>query len=161
MIWHVALKLNEVSAQGRDYPWTRPEGCLQCGRFRVWGHGFVGRYFEGYEHQVLLRCYRCPGCGCVMTPRPIGYFRRIRSPVGSIWSQLAHRLFTQRWLGSPPGASRMRHWLKNLRRHALAWLGWAGDKRLLAAFVRLVKESVVPVGRAIQTDKRAGVSPPQ
>ena len=161
MIWQVAVELNEVFAQQRTYPWQRPKECLRCRRLGVWGHGFVGRYFDGFDDPVLLRCYRCPDCGCVMTARPTGYFRRIRTAVASIRCELAHRLDTGRWLGSPACASGMRHWLSHLRRHALAWLGWTEEHGLLDAFDRLLAAGVVPVGRAIQTGNRIGDLPPQ
>jgi hypothetical protein len=154
MIWHVAVELNEVSALGRNYPWQRPKECLRCRRYGVWGDGFVRRYFDGFDAPVLLKCYRCPGCGCVITARPVGYFRRFRSTVASIRKELSHRLDNGRWLGSPPCASRMRHWLANLRRHALAWLGWTKEDGLLDAFDRLLEAGVVPVGRPIQPGNR-------
>lgn len=151
MIWHVAVELNEIAALGRAYAWPRPEPCLGCGRFKVWGHGFVERYFEELDGPVPLRCYRCPGCGCVVTPRPVGLFRRVRSAAACVRFHLAHRLDTGRW--SAPTArdtSRMRHWLTNLRRQALAWFGWTQEPGLLAAFDRLAGMGVVPIGRAIQ-----------
>jgi len=161
MIWHVAVELNEVAAQGRNYPWQRPEPCMACGRFRVWGHGFVHRYFDGFAQALLLKCYRCPGCGCVVTSRPKGYFPRIRSAVESIRLELHHRLERGQWLGSGPSGSRMRYWLRNLRRQALAWLGWGGETGPFAAFDRLLEMGIVPVGRAIQSENRLGRYPPQ
>jgi hypothetical protein len=65
--------------------------------------------------------------------------------VASIRDELGHRLATGRWRSSP--APRMRHWLRNLRRHALARLGWTGEHGLLAAFDRLLEAGVVAVGR--------------
>jgi len=144
MIWQVPVKLNEVFALGRNYPWQRPKGCLRCGSCRVWGHGFVGRYFDGFDERLLLRCYRCPGCRCVMTPRPMGYLRRVQAAVAWIRDELGHRLEHGRWRRSP--APRMRHWLRNVRRHALAWLGWTQMHGLLDAFDRLLAAGVVPVG---------------
>jgi hypothetical protein len=41
----------------------------------------------------------------------------------------------------------MRHWLRNVRRHALAWLGWTPPYELLDAFDRLLAAGVVAVGR--------------
>jgi len=164
MIWHVEVNLNEVVAFGREYPWQRPRECLRCKRFGVWGHGFVGRYFDGHEGQVLLRCFRCPGCGCVITPRPLGYFRRIRGSVSAIRRELEHRLERARWLPAStdsPSRPRLRHWLRHLRRQALAWLGWTEAAQLLAAFDRLLEAGVIPVGRAIQRGDEIGSSPPQ
>lgn len=149
MIWQVAVKLNEICVLGRDYPWPRPQGCLRCGSARVWGHGFVGRYFDGFDQALWLRCYRCPECRCVMTPRPMGYVRRVQATVAWIREELAHRLECGRWR-RPPG-SRMRHWLRNLRRHALAWRGWREGQRLLDAFDRLLAAGWVPVGRVPST----------
>ena len=160
MVWHVAVELNDVAAQGRDYPWKRPESCLRCRRFRVWGHGFVGRYFDGFAHAVLMKCFRCPGCGCVFTCRPEGYVRRIRSAVGSMRRELRHRLEQGRWL-SRGETSRKRHWLRNLRRQALAWLGWSDEDALVGAFDRLLEATVVAVGRTIQSENRFGGCPPQ
>jgi len=151
MIWQVAVELDEVFAQGRGFAWPRPPGCLRCGCYRVWGHGFVGRYFDGFVLPLLLRCYRCPGCGCVMTPRPAGYVRRIRAALASIRDELRARLETGRWRSQP--ASRMRHWLGHLRRQALAWLGWTHEQALLVGFERLLVAGVVAVGRPIQTDR--------
>jgi hypothetical protein len=54
----------------------------------------------------------------------------------------------------------MRHWLKNLRRQAMALFGLTGEDSLLAAFDRLVAGGVVAVGRAIQTAKRLPCDPP-
>ena len=156
MIWQVAVELNAVCALGRDYSWPRPKGCLRCGSCRVWGHGFVGRYFDGFAQALLLRCYRCPGCRCVMTPRPRGYVRRVHAAVAWIRDELGHRLESGRWRRSP--APRMRHWLRNLRRQALARLGWTQGHGLLDAFDRLLDEGVVPVG--IIPSKLATRTPP-
>jgi hypothetical protein len=78
--------------------------------------------------------------------------------VASIRDALSHRLNKGRWLSSPGCASRMRHWLANLRRQALAWLGWTGEHELLDAFDRLLEAGVVPVGRRIQSGNRDGCS---
>ena len=148
MIWQVTLELNAVFALGRDYAWPRPTSCLRCGSCRVWGHGFVGRYFDGFAGRVLLRCYRCPGCRCVMTPRPTGYVRRIQATVAWIRDELGHRLEHGRWRSSP--TARLRHWLHNLRRHALARWGWTEPHELVDAFDRLLAAGVVAVGRTIE-----------
>jgi hypothetical protein len=69
----------------------------------------------------------------------------VQAAVGCIREELAHRLECGRWR-RPPGA-RMRHWLCNLRRYALAWLGWREGQSLLDAFDRLLAAGRVPVGR--------------
>lgn len=159
MIWQLAMELNEVVALGREGRWPRPAECLGCGRGQVWGHGFVGRYFDGLAQRVLLRCYRCPGCRCVMTPRPAGFLRRVRTTVAAIRDELHHRLTGGQWPRAP--TPRRRHWLRNLRRQALAWVGWTADQGLLAAFDQLLAAGVVAVGRAMQTGKPPAPSSPQ
>ncbi|MEW6490456.1 MAG: hypothetical protein AB1578_21410 [Thermodesulfobacteriota bacterium] len=159
MIWQVAVELKEVAALGRAFAWPRPGRCLRCGSLRVWGHGLVGRYFDGFAQRLLLRCYRCAGCGCVMTPRPAGYVARVRARVAWIREELAHRVETGRWRSAP--AARMRHWLGNLRRQALARLGWTPEHALVAAFDRLLAAGVVAVSRAMGSDNRRGPLPPQ
>lgn len=164
MIWQVAVNLNEVVALGRDYPWQRPQACLRCNRFRVWGHGFVGRCFDGHDAQVLLRCFRCPGCGCVITLRPRGYFPRIQRAVSAIRQELGHRLERGRWppaTAASPSRPRLRHWLAHLRRQALAFWGWTEPGLLLAAFDRLLAAGAIPVGRAIQSAHGISPNPPQ
>ena len=81
MVIPVEAKLKQIVEQQRDYPWPRPEPCPRCQEPRVWGHGFVEAYFDQYACPVLLRRFRCPGCGCVMRLRPKGYFERFQASI--------------------------------------------------------------------------------
>jgi len=94
-----------------------------------------------------------------MTPRPVGYVRRVQAAVGWIREELEYRLERARWRSVP--TPRMRHWLRNLRRHALAWLGWTEPGGLLDAFDRLFAAGVVAVGRTIEIGNRSVALPPQ
>ena len=80
MIWAVPANLKQIHDQGRHYRWPRPESCPRCRNWRVWGHGYAERYFDGFAEALRVRCYRCPACGCVITLRPESHFPRIRSP---------------------------------------------------------------------------------
>lgn len=132
---------------GRKFPWPRPERCPRC-KGRIWGHGFVEAFFDGFNEPVWLRRYRCAHCRAVFRLRPKGYWRRFQAPISTIRSSLARRLRTARW---PPGLSRSRqgHWLRSLRRQVLAHLGLGWTQRLLEGFDRLCEMGKVPVSRSI------------
>lgn len=147
MIWAVAVDLKQIHDLGRDYPWPRPECCMRCRNWRVWGHGFVRRYFDGCADALLLRCYRCPLCGCVITARPASFFPRIRSSRQTILTHLHQRLCQGRWPPSPLTRPRLRHWLANLRRQVTARLTHGWDRGLWAGFQELLLRGQLPVAR--------------
>ena len=148
MILPVTANLKEIAKQGRSYPWIKPEVCLRCRSCALWGHGFVGAFFDGCSEALMLRRYRCPECGCVIKLKPKGYFRRFQATIEAIRFAIECRLRTGRW---PVGCScsRCRHWLRGLKRQALAHLGveWLGQ--LVWGFDRLIEMGKIPVSRAI------------
>lgn len=134
MIWFVPIDLKKIHEQGRMFSWPHPPGCLRCNNWQVWGHGYVERYFDGYAAALLIKCYRCPVCGCVIALRPQTHFIRIHSSKEIIRSHLLHRLETGRWPPSSLPRSRFRHWVSNLRRQVYAFLTAAWDQGLGAGF---------------------------
>jgi hypothetical protein len=76
MILFSAVKLKELFKKERKYPWQKPNSCPRCNTCRLRGHGFAAANFDGYQCSLLLKLYRCPDCGCVIRPRPKGYFYR-------------------------------------------------------------------------------------
>jgi hypothetical protein len=114
----------------------------------VWGHGYVGAFFDGLTDLLFLKRYRCPDCNCVIRYRPAGYFRRFQAPVKEIRSRIAHRLKKERWL---PGLSRSRqgHWLRGLKKQTAAHLENTWSRGLLEAFDRLLDLGRTPVSRSI------------
>lgn len=147
MICPVVADLKEIRDQGRCFPWPRPERCPRCRNWRVWGHGYVERYFDGFAESLPLKCYRCPGCGCVMTMRPASYFPRIRSSKKSILIHLFHRLGNGRWPPSPLPHSRLRQWLFNLRRRVHVFLTHTWARGLWAGLMELLYQGQIPVAR--------------
>jgi hypothetical protein len=145
MIYYVVAVLKEIFEQGRNYPWKRPASCLRCNHYKVWGHGFVMRYFEDFPSGLYLKCYRCPNCGCVITLRPDTHFSRIRSSKETIRSHLAHRLSEGCWPHSSLPRSCLRYWLNNLTRQTLARLTKRWSQGLMAAFDYLAARGFVPV----------------
>ena len=148
MIIHVFVNLNEIFEKGRDYLWKRPSVCPNCNRHKVWGHGFVEVWFDGFAAALCIRRYRCPDCKCVMRLRPFGFFSRFQAPVATIRSSVANRLREGKWL---PGISRTRqaHWFRALKRRVSAFFGSFSKMGLVAAFDRFVAEGVIPVSRSI------------
>ncbi len=86
--------IKEIFRIGRAYKFPRPPNCLKegCGSSRIWKHGFVYAYFEGYDTALCLRRYICADCGCVYTIRPFGYWPRHHVPVRIIFNRLCHRV---------------------------------------------------------------------
>jgi hypothetical protein len=148
MILPVTANLKKIEKQGRNYPWIRPEVCLRCRGCRLWGHGFVGAFFDGCAEALMLRRYRCPACGCVIKLKPEGYFRRFQARIEMIRFHIERRLETGRW---PMGFScpRCRHWLRALKRQAMAHLGIEWLMQLPQAFDRLIEMGCIPVSRTI------------
>ena len=148
LILFVAAQVKEIFDLGRDYPWPRPRLCPRCEGSRLWGHGFVEAFFDGFDESIVLRRYRCPVCDCVIRLRPAGYLSRFQASIESIHSRLSHRIRCGRW---PPGLCRQRqgHWLRALRRKAEAYLSKAWKGGLMEAFDELVLRGHNPVSRAI------------
>ena len=144
MILSVCPKLKDIHKQGRNFCWEKPDKCEQCGSARVWGHGFVTAYFDGYSDCIYLRRYRCPDCSCVFLMKPEGYFNRFHASIDVIYTCLKNRLTIGRW---PPfvGKSRQRHWLNALKKRAIAWFGMGKD--LMTAFKAFVTMGIIPVSR--------------
>ncbi|MCK4691752.1 MAG: hypothetical protein KAT20_08085, partial [Desulfuromonadales bacterium] len=117
----------------------------RCECPRVWGHGFVPRYFDGFPTCLYMKCYRCPNCGCVITARPATHFRHIRSSIETIRSHLRQRLIHGRWPPSPLSRSRLRHWLANLKRQVQAHLSCDWNLGLLTGFDELSSRGRIPV----------------
>lgn len=137
MIYFVSFLLNDIFVLGKDFPWERPCVCPRCGNYRLWGHGFVQRYFRGFPSCLFLKCYRCPSCRCVLTLRPDSHFPRIRTSKAVIREHIAHREEHCRWPRSDIIRSNLRYWWKNLIRRTAAFLDNRWDKGFAAAFDRL------------------------
>ena len=147
LILYVEASVKKIFHLGQKFPWPRPKQCIRCGG-RIWGHGFVLAYFDGFDEGLWLRRWRCPDCRAIYRVRPHGYFRRFQSSIYTIRSSISRRLKMGRW---PPDLPRGRggHWLRSLRRHVLAYLGFGWQGRLLEAFDRLWAMGKIPTTRAI------------
>ncbi len=86
------IDLEELKDSGKEFPWINPDSCPCCGGYRLWGHGFVLRYFHGYTAGLWLKRYRCPDCHTVHTLRPEKYSLGFQYPWKEIQSSLEQKL---------------------------------------------------------------------
>jgi hypothetical protein len=101
----MSASVAQIISQGKLYPWLRPERCLRCGGHRLWGHGYVPRYFDGFPEPTWVKRWRCPNCSSVHTCRPASHWRRFLAPISIILASLVAKLAGLRW---PQGESRQR-----------------------------------------------------
>jgi hypothetical protein len=97
LILPLSVTISEIQIQGKSYPWPRPATCPRCGSTRLWGHGFVSRYFDGITGQVWIKRWRCPDCGAVHTCRPQNFWRRFLAPIAIILRSLYGKREGQAW----------------------------------------------------------------
>ncbi len=114
MVIGVTLRLEDLFRQGKDFKWERPQACPKC-EGKLWGHGFVSRYFQGFPGVLWIQRYRCVGCKTVLVFRPLGFWPRLQSSIEAVFEILLARLRARRW---PRGVPRQRggHWLTGFLR---------------------------------------------
>lgn len=112
MIVAVRATIHEISNLGEFFKWPSCH-CEKCSR-KMWGHGFVGRYFDGIAGLVRIKRLICPVCGVVVTFRPQQFYSRFRSPILEIYHALETRLKTGFWPADDFRRQRGWYWLKKL-----------------------------------------------
>ena len=148
MILFVTIILKDVFDLGRNFDWPRPEKCPRCEYHKVWGHGFVSALFDEFDVPLLLKRYRCPDCGCVITLRPDSHFSRFQASIKTIRSSISRKINIKRWLPDV-STSRQRYWFNNLKKRVAAYLTGDWDKGLIAAFDHLSEINLMPVSSII------------
>lgn len=113
MLYYQQVDMEMLSQLGKEYEWERPPCCLKCHSTRVWGHGFVRRFFEGFAEALLFWRIRCEDCRCVMQVKPLGFLKWLQTPLQMILDALDTKIETTRW---PTWCPRQRggHWLRRL-----------------------------------------------
>jgi hypothetical protein len=143
--------IKEIFKHGRGYKFPRPSSCLKsgCGSSRIWKHGFVDAYFEGYDTALYLRRFICADCGSVYTLRPFGYWARHHVPVRIIFHKLCHRITHGIWDKSLFTRQRQCNWLRALKRNIKVYLGLSYEGEVLEGFYELLAVPIIPVIRLI------------
>jgi hypothetical protein len=93
----LSASLAELFSLGKLYTWPRPTSCPRCGSRRLWGHGYVRRYFDGLSEPLWIKRWRCPDCGGVHTCRPDSHWRRFLAPIAVIMASLVGKITGLRW----------------------------------------------------------------
>jgi hypothetical protein len=114
VVLHVAVDVKRLLELGKKYPWPRPGRCLSCKSRRIWGHGYVRRYFEGFPHPLWVRRLRCPECGTVYTLRPDLFYRGFQYSFMTILFSLMMKITNHRWLSCIPRQTQQ-YWYRGLR----------------------------------------------
>jgi hypothetical protein len=117
LVLHISVDVKQLYELGKKYPWPRPDRCLSCTSRRVWGHGYVPRYFEGYVQPLWVKRLRCPDCGTVYTLRPDLFYRGFRYAIATILSSLMMKIANHRWL-SHISRQAQHYWYRGLRLQA-------------------------------------------
>jgi len=148
MVIFFPVILKQLFYLGRKYPFPKPGKCPRCGGPRLWGHGYVEAFFDGFAQALFLKRYRCPDCGCVIRLRPSGYFRRFQSSIASIRSSIKQKVQSGHWLNEL-SRTRQRHWFRSLCKRIKVYLTDTWDLGIVAGFDDLLKKGQIPVSRAI------------
>ena len=121
MTYHACVDIFLLAIEGKKFKWQKPSSCPDCGHY-LWGHGFVGRYFDDFTDKLWIKRYRCPNCKNVITLTPMGHHKFFRFSLSHIFKTLIHRLSSYQW---PPWTTRQRagHWLQKLKRFCHARFG--------------------------------------
>jgi hypothetical protein len=148
MIINQEINLADIFSFGKKYNYVRPEQCPRCASPKILGHGYVSRYFDGYDFCLYLKRWICADCGCVISIRPLNYFARHHCIISTIFSTLDHRISTGFW-SRDSGITRQRggHWLRWLKINITIFLGNELVGKLIKAFQQLITLGQCPVFR--------------
>lgn len=98
LILYLSVDFTELQTHEKGYRWPRPKQCLRCKGNRIWGHGYVRRFFDGVADTLWMKRWRCPECGTVYTVRPFSHWRGFWADRETILSSLTVKESENRWL---------------------------------------------------------------
>jgi len=119
LILPLSVDMPALLNEGKHYPWPRPPRCPRCEGPRLWGHGYVPRYFDNLVQPVWVKRWRCPECRAVHTLRPETHWRRFWAPWALIVVSLRGKLEGQVWGPAFP-RQRQQYW----------WQGFLVQRRM-------------------------------
>jgi hypothetical protein len=110
MIISTTICLDTLYKLGKNYKWKKPKSCPRC-QNKLWGHGFVASYFDGFERCFYIKRYRCSCCNLVIRMRPVGYLKYFQHNIDFIFQALKYKINNYKW---PSWCSRQKggHWLR-------------------------------------------------
>jgi hypothetical protein len=114
LILYLSVDFTELQILGKGYRWKRPQRCFHCDGTRIWGHGYVERFFDEVPDRLWMKRWRCPECGTVYTVRPHTHWRGFWASQATILSSLVTKASDHRWL-SMVTRERQQYWWRGLR----------------------------------------------
>lgn len=149
LILHFAADVKRLVEEGKDFPWPRPERCPSCQSRRLWGHGYVRRYFEGFTFGLWMKRYRCPDCGAVHTLRPEGFYRGFHYSRLTILLSLLNKVLRNQWLRCLQRQTQQ-YWFRGLRFQASRYRNRKNIDRNI--FQRLISQNILLVTHSFQRE---------
>ncbi len=95
MITYCDAPIEEIKLKGKTFNWKRPS-CKNC-KSKVWGHGFVTRFFNSISSFLWIKRWRCPTCGTIYICRPKGYWSRYQESIDLVFKSLIFRVEHRTW----------------------------------------------------------------
>ena len=141
MVLYFKLSVKEIYEKGESYDWPRPKRCPKCGSGRLWGHGYVARYFEEYVETLWVKRYRCVECRAVHTLKPEGYWRRFRHRVATVLRSMKSKISKNRWVAGI-GRQSQQYWWRGLKRQR-ARVGKGFERISLSVLEHLLSEGIM------------------
>jgi rubredoxin len=126
LIVYLSVDCSEISTAEKAFVWPRPWKCPRCGGLRLWGHGYVARFFDGYRDALWMKRWRCPDCGAVHTARPTEYWRGFWATAKTIIECLRCKTDGLSW-SAEVTRQRQRYW----------WAGLELQRHISAPVVKL------------------------
>ena len=135
LIIYLSVDFKLLHREGNRYPWRRPGRCPRCGGARLWGHGYVLRFFDDDSAAVWMKRWRCPDCGGVHTMRPRQYWRGFWASWEVIVAAVLRKQEGRKWLS----------WI-NRQRQQYWWKGYQMQSRFEGgrlSVVQLLRRGVI------------------
>jgi len=140
VIIYLDIIFKRLEKEKKNYSWPRIRHCPKCGRKKVWGHGYVERFFDGWENPLWIKRYRCNECGAVHTVRPKKHWRGFWASSKTIIASLMKKLDEGRWLAMI-NRQRQQYWWKGFQKQrALEGLSLEASVESLQ---QLLKRSII------------------
>lgn len=114
LILYLSVDFKLLRTMQKEYRWPRPRRCPRCGGTRLWGHGYVDRFFEWEVEALAMKRWRCPDCGAVHTMRAATHWRGFWAPWPLIMSSLLAKASGVAWLASI-SRQRQQYWWRGYR----------------------------------------------
>lgn len=113
---YCAVDWKKLQLLGKGYPWKRPRCCPKCKSKRLWGHGYVIRYFQEFNEGIYLKRWYCVDCTSIHITRPETHQARMQYPKQLIRKLMNHKASTGTFSQKHVCRQVQQYWWRNLQR---------------------------------------------